>query len=362
MRRLFFGLLVLLIPLLTSIGSYGDEPKEFATHVSIVGAGNDSFFGKHAAVGPFRNLSENSLIISEKYYGDNDNGRVNIFFDADSIPNGQYNISSYPADVSFIGQSDDQISDETVFCDFNGDGYSDAIFNRTIVGGRDETIFVFYGGPHWTSGTVITDLDNEADVVIYAADDNPFRHQMICGDVNGDQYDDLLTAEEPLVILGSDSPSGTIIDLETDQADVRFTGGVAEALYYPLLADINGDGTNDFVFSHDSDFYGILYIWFGFDDYTTPRVIDVETTPPDIYYKHPLYEAFFRCLDAGDWNGDGRMTLFVEDPTTANFVWSSSNSVKSAWNRAAYCRISFQFSLRTIPSVSAISMATINST
>lgn len=319
-KNIGLGLCLFTVALLAAAGESFAAPQDFPSQVAFYNLESVTSREQILRSGYFNDNPLPDLLIVEYCFGYRQ-GRAGVVFDIAKLPPGDYNMTTFQADVFIVGDEFSDLAGSTAFCDFNGDNYDDVVVTRTEYFGALQSILIFYGGPQWASGTVVEQLNDNADVIIYGDVDSSLSEQIVCGDINGDRYDDLLTAYSPVAILGADFPSGTLIDLHYESADVHFSGYRSYDLTNPLLADINGDGRNDFVFTNRDIFRGNIFVWFGFDDYSTPRDISTTRTPPDVSYKFPDYDTNYSCLHTGDYNLDGADDLLCMRWDDYTYYW-----------------------------------------
>lgn len=196
--------------------------------------------------------------------------------------------------------------------DVNGDGYSDVIIGATW---RDEAL-VFYGS---NSG-----LNSAPDWSVSSPDDQLGYAVSTAGDVNNDGYDDVIIGAitysngqtdegQALVYYGSASglypnPSWTY---EFNQADTQFGYSVASA------GDVNGDNYDDILVGapyydngHTDEGGAFLFFGSGSGISNTPDwSVESNTTNSNLGY----YVA-----TAGDVNGDGYDDMLVGAPMDEN--------------------------------------------
>jgi FG-GAP repeat protein len=159
--------------------------------------------------------------------------------------------------------------------------------------------------------------DRSPDVVI--SEDLPRGrgafHNIITGDFNGDQIDDLLItnslgngsvqgAGRASVILGKSSlGSSSSINLATDQPDLAILGPkqFSQLGFSAAAGDLNGDGIDDIILSAIGT--PAIYVIFGSRVFTN-RIIDLSRAQADVTVLGKLTDNF-SGLAIGDIDGDG---------------------------------------------------------
>lgn len=206
--------------------------------------------------------------------------------------------SSYPAGSTYSNRSH-------LVGDFNADG-------------RNDLLWTFRDGNRtgWTA--FANDSDNGTFVEISSGQEDGYNASLsddssqkyLVGDVNGDGRDDLVWVARrgPDVIrslyLANNSGSGFTAKGYQSDTDESFNQS-SENRYQ--LADVNGDGRSDLVFTYQKDVRFGIAVYLAFEDTTgnvgfgrTSLVIDDAYTPED-YNNHDVA--------LGDVNGDGKSDL-----------------------------------------------------
>ncbi len=232
----------------------------------------------------------------------------------DDVIVGTYSYSSGYANIYFGGSSMDYVADlhltdatgkyfgkaVSYAGDVNNDGYSDVIVSGDEYGSNSNygKVFVYLGG---------SSMDATADVSLtgFTGDDAFGRAISEAGDVNGDNYDDIIVGayegEKAYVYYGG-NPMNTTADvtLVAENSGDDFGRVVSEA------GDINNDGYADIIVvassyyidgNHPSVYKAYVYHGGSSMD-TTPEYTFLDTT---LYDEHARLSA----TGAGDFNGDG---------------------------------------------------------
>jgi len=188
--------------------------------------------------------------------------------------------------------------------DFNGDGYSDIVLNVFDFNGTGlQGLYFFFGG---------TAMDNNPDHQILLMETFPelndvansgagFRAFRNIGDLNGDGIDDLIFSHdtapfvESFILFGSSSLSN-IPDLTLNRHGTNFV----------KLGDFNSDGKNDIAVYSARNFEITVYIYSGFNSLTG------ESFSAEPLLSIQALQAFFGLkMDSGDFDGDGNNDLII---------------------------------------------------
>jgi hypothetical protein len=230
---------------------------------------NYDICGYSIAVGDVVGDGKEDLIISSIYSNPNNNSlagsvsvitgdtRLNLGAEIDLLTEG---------DVKINGAANADYTGNKVVCgDVNGDTREDIIIGSY---GRDQSlsitnvgaVYVVYGAQALPS---TINLNDSADVAIFGAEDTDlFGYNIAVGDVNGDQYEDIISSAiygdgqnngigncgEVYVIYGSGSLT-SVIDLASTAPDIIIYGEDAWDLFgYSIAAgNINNDQYSDFM-------------------------------------------------------------------------------------------------------------------
>ncbi|MFC2171891.1 PKD domain-containing protein [Acidobacteriota bacterium] len=230
--------------------------------------------------------------------------------------------------------------------DINGDGIEDVVTSVPYYHSVDPNI-KYQGEVHLFYGGMVRDWPIDLNqhpgdfVVIGAEGDDRLGRNLACGDINGDDLDDVFMGApgadgagnsrdecgEIYVFFGHPNLSGTI-DLEQQSPDIRIIGKDDEDHIGTtpdsqrdrtiLIKDINHDGKNDIIISalggdgpaNQNSYAGEVYVIFGRDSY--PALIDLAVDTPDVTIYGPQQDSTFGTgLAVGDLNNDLKTDLII---------------------------------------------------
>ena len=249
------------------------------------------------------------------------------------------------SDVTIIGRRVmDHLATGLGVGDFNGDGKADVVMGAIDADGptndREATgeVYVLWGADRSTvAGTHDLSTDASATDVFYGIDGTDLAGFALAGgDVDRDGYDDLLIGAltskgkdnagslvgEAYVLFGAPRGQfGADPNLAT-RADLTFWGKANDdhAGHSAVLADVNGDGYEDIVFSAPAaDGYqgtkqdsGETYVFLGRDRRLLPRSVELRGNAADFeILGADAYSGSGLALSAGDLDGDGRDDLII---------------------------------------------------
>ena len=308
-----------------------------AANITVYGDDKADHSGYAVASGDVNGDEYDDLIIGANGAdppGGESAGETYVIFGSSSTLS-TYDLDIEHADITIYGDDYGDFSGWAVDSgDVNGDEYDDLIigaWGADTPGGEDagETYVIF--GHSFPTPPYFIDLDTQsADITIYGDDIYNFSgYAVASGDVNGDEYDDLIIgawgadtpggadAGETYVIFGSSSPPYTI-DLNTEPADITVYGD-----YYcdysgraVASGDVNGDGYNDIIIGAPSadppggDYAGKTFVIFCSS--SPPSTIDLNAEPADItVYGDDEGDVSGSAVTSGDVNGDGCNDLII---------------------------------------------------
>jgi hypothetical protein len=175
--------------------------------------------------------------------------------------------------------------------DFNGDGFSDVLFQNT-------------------DGSVATWLMNGTTPIAQPliGDPGPSWHAIATGDFNGDGYSDILwqndNGQVAIWLMNGTTPT-------TEQV----IGNPGPAWRVIGTGDFNGDGQSDIVFRNTN---GAVAIWLM--NGTTPAAeLLVQAVDPS-----------WQVIGTGDFNGDGKSDILFQNANGSVAIWLMDGAVPTA--------------------------------
>lgn len=142
--------------------------------------------------GDFNNDSFSDILVGDSFANSN-TGQAFIYYGGTSIDT--------TADVTFTGDTDDELGWSVAVGDFNGDGYDDALIGIESSGTGNGEAWIFLGSASMTSESV-----SGADVTFSGTSTyDEFGDVVAAGDFDGDSYDDALIGSSQ----GKGTPAGT---------------------------------------------------------------------------------------------------------------------------------------------------------
>ena len=231
-------------------------------NASFIGEAEDDLSGcSVAGAGDVNGDGYDDIIIGAKW-GHGDMGQTYLFFgnSSDSFSMGT-NVSN--ADASFIGEAGSDLSGCSVAGagDVNGDGYDDILIGAiwSDEGGTEAgQTYLFFGNSSesFSMGTNVSNAD--ASFIGESDGDDSGISVAGAGDVNGDEFDDILIgayhngeggyyAGQTYLFFG-DSSNKFSMDMNVSNADASFIGEEEKNVCGASVAgagDVNGDGYDD---------------------------------------------------------------------------------------------------------------------
>lgn len=217
---------------------------------------------------------------------------------------------------------------------FNGDAADDIAIGAHLATAAGRSIagkvWVIYGTNFRPAGSVIDLATYTGPTILGPQAENELGTAIAFGNINGDQFDDLILGQEywsattfssdgmTHVILGSSTPANSI-NLATTNANLRIRGaaagdGLGEAV---AAADINGDGKDDMIMTAgnwvppgQTREAGAAYAILGTEN--PSGIITLSSATPAVFVKGAnIDNNIGRALAAGDFNGDDKGDFFV---------------------------------------------------
>ena len=287
---------------------FGGTGMDNIPDVTLTGETAGDQFGVSVSIaGDLNGDGYSDVIVGAPYNdaGGTDAGRAYIYFGGASMDN--------VADVILNGAAagDDFGSSVCTAGDVNGDGYNDVIVgtpNNDAGGNSAGQAYIYFGG---------VNMDNNEDVILTgAAADDRFGYSVsTAGDLNGDDYSDVIVGAYHNDAGGTDAGRAYIFfgGISVDNtADIILTGESASDIFgnsVSVAGDVNGDGYGDVIIGAQySDASGTntgrSYIYFG--------GASMDNTADVIMNGENLGDWFGSSVSfAGDVNGDGYSDVLV---------------------------------------------------
>ncbi len=296
-----------------------------------------SLEGRGLATGDINSDGKDDIVMAAAWAdpgGINRAGKVSVLFGSNTFPaNHTINLAVSSADLVFLGKATtDELGQAVAGGDVNGDGTDDLLFSAwgADVGNRNKAgeVYLFYGGPGWTSGIVLDLNVTNADLTLRGEATNYMTgNQLGSGDINNDGKDDILIGASfaspnlqqletgrAYVIFGSNTfPANHVIDLTTG-ADIKILGQArGDRLGSALAAgDVNLDGAADLIIgAMKADEggrlgAGKLYTIFGTATFPANQVIDLSTTAANVtIIGDDATDALGVSVASADFDGNG---------------------------------------------------------
>jgi hypothetical protein len=197
----------------------------------------------------------------------------------------------YPEFLGSIATITINTQETRAISDFNGDGFSDVLFQNT-------------------DGSVAIWLMNGTTPIAQPliGDPGPSWHAIATGDFNGDGYSDILwqndNGQVAIWLMNGTTPT-------TEQV----IGNPGPAWRVIGTGDFNGDGQSDIVFQNTN---GAVAIWLM--NGTTPAAeLLVQAVDPS-----------WQVIGTGDFNGDGKSDILFQNTNGSVAVWLMDGAVPTA--------------------------------
>ena len=264
-------------------------------------------------------------------------GETYVIFGSISPP-GTIDLASVSADITVRGDdSYDWSGCALAGGNINNDGYDDLIIGAYLAAldGKTKTgeTYVIFGESFSTPPYTIDLNSVTADITVHGDQDYDWSgYAVASGDINGDDYDDVIIgaygadppggtrAGKTYVILGGTSPPSDI-DLNTTSADITIYGddSIDYSGWAVASGDANNDGYEDVIIGAPNAeppyiyYPGETYIIFGSS--LPPAVIDLNQVSADVtIYGDDVGDYCGYAVACGDINGDGFKDVIIGAP------------------------------------------------
>ncbi|MBN1781097.1 FG-GAP repeat protein [bacterium] len=278
---------------------FGGASMDNTADVIMEGEGTDTRFGRSVSgAGDVNNDNYDDVIIGAERYNTNV-GRAYIFLGGTAMDN--------TADVVMTGEGASDLFGNSVSDagDVNNDGYDDVIVGAHYYEYQAGRAYIFFGG---------STMNAIADVYITGAGTNHFLGCSVsgAGDVNNDNYDDVIVGETDWLNGGIKIASTNIYfggSSMNNTADVTMVGeGTHNYFGYSVsvAGDVNNDNYDDVIvgaYQYDL-FTGRAYIYYGAPDMDDLPDVTLTGEGPDDYFGYSV-------SNAGDVNNDGYDDVIV---------------------------------------------------
>ena len=335
----------------SSIRSIFDLSTKLAK-INILGEKVGDNLGRAVASGDINGDSFMDIIIGAPYAdpgGGSNAGKTYVIFGSSSLPV-IIDLSTQSADITVYGDDkDDHCGYSVASGDVNGDGFDDVIIGAQFADppgkpwdwNAGET-YVIFGS---SNPPQIIDLNYQtADITICGDDADDYSGWAVAsGDINGDEYDDIIigaihadpggrsNAGETYVIFGFSPPIPVIIDLSLSSANITVCGAAAEDSSGRAVStgDVNADGYDDIIIGAlyadpgERTIAGETYVIFGSS--SPSPYIDLSTQSADITIcGADVGDNSGYAVASGDINGDGYDDIIIgayqADPPGGNIA------------------------------------------
>jgi hypothetical protein len=290
-----------------------------------------------AGVGDVNGDGYDDILVSAPYNNTDGSMSGQIYLILGKASGWQQDTPLEDSDASFIGESGWHYTGNGIAGagDINGDGFDDMLIGAPYGGspdwGRGKTYIIFGKASGWEMGTSLSDAD--ASYVGDSVGDYTGWSLAGAGDVNGDNYDDILigapyndssdadrwSAGSTYLILGR--PTGWDVDMSLSGSNASFVGEtISDSIGISVsgTGDVNGDGLDDFLIGAPyCDKYGfgtgLAYLILG---KRTGWQMDTDLSQADASFfgENQHDNLGFSVSGAGDVNGDGFDDMLIGAP------------------------------------------------
>ena len=329
MKKAAWQVLIVLLSSVAVFGQYTGTVSLGTSDVTFLGenAGDNAGY-QVAIIKDINNDTFDEILITAPSFSSSEeiqkNGITYLFYGKADGWTGAINLAN--ADASFVGEeANNQASHDVCgIGDVNNDGYNDFAIGVKFInqsGLRAGKVYIFFGKE--TPYALNTNLAAADASFLGEGDTSEAAHVNWLGDVNGDNYDDIIigsgfndqidnNAGKVYIIFGKETGLwGT--DVSMANADASYLGELADDWTGHRVAgvgDVNGDGYNDFIAGGnrrdigETEDRGITYLVLGKADGWAQDVsfanADASFLGPDI----AKIETGWNVARAGDVNND----------------------------------------------------------
>lgn len=244
------------------------------------------------------------------------------------------------ADVAINGESDGDAVGTTIGAvNLDGDSYDDLIVGTAVSG---EEVHVFYG-----AATISDTSTSTADAKIDEGIDPTVASSLAGGDINGDDYDDLVIGSSTyalgghiyggaIILYGSDTRLSGDVDIDTDASILAGQSTVSGVGTSVVVTDIDGDNYADIIVGAPGatgsagDSAGAVFVVKGSESTFATGETALTTVADYKFEGEAEFDDLGRTFASGDMNND-TFPEFVMSATGANFGESSAGSIYLAY-------------------------------
>jgi len=249
----------------------------------------DAFANSVSSAGDVNNDGYDDLVIGARQFGDNNQGRVYIYFGGFYPDNTE--------DIAIDGENDYDYFGNSVSSagDFNRDGFDDVIVGISDV--YDGKAYIYFGSEL---------MDNTYDLLLEDPNSRYFGLSVSsAGDINHDGYDDVIVgaprSDQAFIFFGGYSPDNVV--------DFTFTGENSGDYFGNIVSnagDVNNDGYDDVIVGMNKYNDAKVYIYYG-NSYNY-----MDETADIVLVGESYNEHFGSAVSSlGDLNNDGHDDIIV---------------------------------------------------